>query len=175
MKTLILITLKFLIMCSLSHAETKLPFYLNVVGEDKSLKNLVRTKTKKLISNFLNLTLKEEKDGRVFVQLFIYALKHKNSNNSKDTIILSATHVNKRRIIELTKEVFKKDSKSSEVTKTIAADLMLRDSGLMTHINVAAIDDVKTINVPIARFLKDLSRNIKGYYESSFFDMFKHK
>ena len=52
---------------------------------------------------------------------------------------------------------------------------MLRDSGLMTHINVAAIDDVKTINVPIARFLKDLSRNIKGYYESSFFDMFKHK
>ena len=64
MKTLILITLKFLIMCSLSHAETKLPFYLNVVGEDKSLKNLVRTKTKKLISNFPNLTvvLEQAKD-----------------------------------------------------------------------------------------------------------------
>ena len=175
MKTLILIILKLLIFASFSHAETKFPFYLNVVGEDKSLKNLVRAKTKKLVSNFPNLTLREDKDGRVFVQLFIYALRHKNSNNSKDTIILSSTHVNKRRIVELTKEVYKKDSKSSEVTKTIAADLMLRDSGLMTHINVAAIDDVKKINVPIARFLKDLSRNIKGYYESSFFDMFKHK
>ena len=69
----------------------------------------------------------------------------------------------------------KKIVKVRKFTKTIAADLMLRDSGLMRHINIAATDDIDRIGVPIARFLKDLSKNIQGYYESSFFDMFKHK
>ena len=45
----------------------------------------------------------------------------------------------------------------------------------MRHINVAAIDDIDSIGVPITRFLKDLSINIQGYYESSFFDMSKYK
>ena len=175
MRILFLLTLKILMASSFSYAETRFPFYLNIITEDENLKILIKAKTKKLTSNFSNLTMREDKDGRIFVKLFIYALRHKNSNNSKDTIILSATHVNKRRIVELTKEVFKKDSKSSEFTKTIAADMVLKDTGLMTHINVAAIDDIKKINVPLTKFLKDLSRNIKGYYESSFFDMFKHK
>ena len=77
MRLLFLLTLKLLLFSSFSYAETKFPFYLNVVGEDKNLKNLVRTKTKKLVSNFPNLTLREDKDGRVFVQLFIYALRQK--------------------------------------------------------------------------------------------------
>ena len=175
MKTLILFTLKFLIISTLAQASTKYPFYLDIISEDKNLETLIRDKAKKITPKFSNLKLREDKDGRVFVKLFIYALRHKNSNVANDTIILSATHVNKRRIFELTNEVFKKDSKSSEFTKTIAADLMLRDSSLMRHINVAATDDIDRIGVPIARFLKDLSKNIQGYYESSFFDMFKHK
>ena len=175
MKTLILLILKFLIICSLANASTKYPFYLDIISEDKNLENLIKDKAKKIIPKFSNLKLNEDKDGRVFVKLFIYALRHKNSNLSNDTIILSATHINKRRIFELTNEVFKKDSKSSEFTKTIAADLMLRDSGLMRHINVAASDNIDRIDVPIKRFLKDLSKNIQDYYESSFFDMFKHK
>lgn len=175
MLKLIFITFNFIIISSLSYADKKFPFYFNVVGEDKTLNKIVRIETKKLVSNFSNLTLREDKDGRVFVKLFIYALRHKNSKISKDTIILSATHINKRRIVELTKEVFKKDSKSSKFTKTIAADLMLKDSGIMRHINVAATDDINTIRVPIARFLKDLSKNIQSYYESEFFEMFKYK
>ena len=171
MLKLIFVTFNFIIISSLSHADTKFPFYLNVVGEDKSLNKIVRVETKKLVSNFSNLTLREDKDGRVFVKLFIYALRHKNSKISKDTIILSSTHINRRRIVELTKEVFKKDSKSSKLTKTIAADLMLKDSGLMRHINIAAMDDIDKIGVPILRFSKDLSANIENYYEASFFDM----
>lgn len=175
MKTFILLTFKFLIISSLSYGETKYPFYLDVICADKSLKTLIRTKAKKITLNFSNLKLSEQKDGTTFVKLFVYALKHRNSNTSKDTIIFSATQVNKRRIFELTNEVFKKDNKSSELTKAIAADLMLRDSGIMRHINVAAVDDIYKVDVPIERFLKDLSMNIKSYYESEFFDMFKYK
>lgn len=175
MKILIILILKFLIVSSLANASTKYPFYIDIISEDKNLKTLIRDKAKEIVPNFSNLKLKDDKDGRVFVKLFIYALRHKNSHISNDTIILSATHVNKRRIFELTNEVFKKDSKSSEFTKTIAADLMLKDSGLLRHINVAATDDIDSLRVPITRFLKDLSKNIQGYYESSFFDMFKYK
>ena len=46
MRFLFLLTLNLLLFSSFSYAETKFPFYLNVVGEDKSLKNLVRAKTK---------------------------------------------------------------------------------------------------------------------------------
>jgi len=52
---------------------------------------------------------------------------------------------------------------------------MLRDSGIVRHINVAATDDIDRISVPITRFLRDLSKNIRSYYESEFFDMFKYK
>ena len=75
----------------------------------------------------------------------------------------------------MTQEVFKKDNKSSDFTKKIVADLMLTDSGIVRHINVAAIDDIDRISIPIARFLRDLSKNIRTYYESEFFNMFKYK
>jgi len=175
MKILIFLILNFIMIPFSSFAGNKFPFYLEVISDNENLKSIVITKTEEMVSDFSNLTLRKDKDGRVFVKLFIYVLKHKNSNIDKDTIILSATHVNKRRIVELTQEVFKKDNKSSDFTKTIAADLMSRDSGIVRHINVAATDDIDRISVPITRFLRDLSKNIRSYYESEFFDMFKYK
>ena len=175
MKILIFLILNFIMIPFSSFAGNKFPFYLEVISDNENLKSIVINKTQEIVPDFSNLTLRKDKDGRVFVKLFIYVLKHKNSNIDKDTIILSATHVNKRRIVELTQEVFKKDNKSSDFTKTIAADLMSRDSGIVRHINVAATDDIDRISVPITRFLRDLSKNIRSYYESEFFDMFKYK
>ena len=94
-------TLKFLIISTLAHASTRYPYYLDIISEDKNLETLIRDKAKKITPKFSNLKLREDKDGRVFVKLFIYALRHKNSNVSNDTIILSATHVNKRRIFDI--------------------------------------------------------------------------
>ena len=67
MRTLILLTLKFLIISTLAHASTKYPFYLNIISEDKNLETLIRDKAKKITPKFSNLKLREDKDGRVFV------------------------------------------------------------------------------------------------------------
>ena len=69
-------------------------------------------------SNFPNLTLREDKDGRVFVQLFIYALRHKNSNNSKDTIDKNSNISD-----QVKSEIDKVKSEIDSVTGSVKRDL----------------------------------------------------
>ena len=71
MRTLILLTLKFLIISTQAHASTKYPFYLNIISEDKNLDTLIRDKAKKIIPKFSNFKIREDKNGRDFVKLFI--------------------------------------------------------------------------------------------------------
>ena len=93
-------------------------------------------------------------------------IKHKNSNTSKNRIVLSVVHTNKIRIFQLTDEVFKDNSKSSDQTKRITADLMMRKGGLLSHMNIAAADNVEQIDSALNKFLKQLSINIENYYLS---------
>ena len=62
--------------------------------------------------------------------------------------------------------MFKKESKSTEQIKKITADLVMRKGGLLSHMNIAAVDDVEQIDIALNKFLKQLSLNIKNYYLS---------
>ena len=68
MRTLILLTLKFLIISTLAHASTKYPFYLNIISEDKNLETLIRDKAKKLTVIDGSLQSKE-RDVPEYIQL----------------------------------------------------------------------------------------------------------
>ena len=166
MKKFFIIIIVFLIYLPTAFAETKYPFFLNVISEDQNLKNNVFSNVKRLATNYSNLEFKEVRDKGVYVELFIYAINHKNSNTSKNTIILSVVHTNKIRIFQLTDEVFKDNSKSSDQTKRITADLMMRKGGLLSHMNIAAVDNVEQIDIALNKFLKQLSINIENYYLS---------
>ena len=166
MKKFFIIIIVFLIYLPTAFAETKYPFFLNVISEDQNLKNNVFSNVKRLATNYSNLEFKEVRDKGVYVELFIYAINHKNSNTSKNTIILSVVHTNKIRIFQLTDEVFKDNSISSDQTKRITADLMMRKGGLLSHMNIAAVDNVEQIDIALNKFLKQLSINIENYYLS---------
>ena len=166
MKKFFIIIIVFLIYLPTAFAETKYPFFLNVISEDQNLKNNVFSNVKRLATNYSNLEFKEVRDKGVYVELFIYAINHKNSNTSKNTIVLSVVHTNKIRIFQLTDEVFKENSKSSDQTKRITADLMMRKGGLLSHMNIAAVDNVEQIDIALNKFLKQLSINIENYYLS---------
>ena len=164
MRKIFISVIVLLIYLPSSFAEIKYPFFLNVISEDKNLKKTIFNNVKSLTPNYSNLELKEMRDKGVYVELFIYAINHKNSNTSKDTVVLSIVHTNKIRIFQLTNEVFKDKSKSSEQIKKITADLLMRKGGLLSHMNIAAADNVEQIDIALNRFLKQLSLNIEGYY-----------
>ena len=166
MKTIFAFVILFFIYVPTAFSESKYPFFLNVISEDQNLKNRIFNNFKRLTSNYSNLELKEVRDKGVYVELFIYAINHKNSNTSKDTIVLSVVHTNKIRIFQLTNEVFKDNSQSSDQTKRITADLMMRKGGLLSHMNIAAVDNVEQIDIALNKFLKQLSINIENYYLS---------
>ena len=165
-RTIFISVILFLIYLPSSFAETKYPFFLNVISEDQNLKSNVYNNVKRLTANYSNLELKEKSDKGVYVELFIYAINHKNSNTSKNTIVLSVVHTNKIRIFQLTDEVFKDNSQSSDQTKRITANLMMTKGGLLSHMNIAAVDNVEQIDIAINKFLKQLSINIESYYLS---------
>ena len=164
MRKIFISIIAILIYLPSSFAETKYPFFLNIISEDQNLKKTIFNNFKSLTPNYSNLKLKETRDKGVYVELFIYAINHKNSNTSKDTVVLSIVHTNKIRIFQLTNEVFKDKSKSSEQIKKITADLLMRKGGLLSHMNIAAADNVEQIDIALNRFLKQLSLNIEGYY-----------
>ena len=56
--------------------------------------------------------------------------------------------------------------KSSDQTKRITANLMMTKGGLLSHMNIAAVDNVEQIDIAINKFLKQLSKNIEIYYLS---------
>ena len=166
MRKIFISIIAILIYLPSSFAETKYPFFLNIISEDQNLKKTIFNNFKSLTPNYSNLELKETRDKGVYVELFIYAINHKNSNTAKDTVVLSVVHTNKIRIFQLTSEVFKDDSKSSEQIKKITADLVMRKGGLLSHMNIAAVDNVEQIDIALNKFLKQLSLNIKSYYLS---------
>ena len=82
MRTILISIIAFLIYTPSTFAETKYPFFLNVISEDQNLKSNVYNNVKRLTPNYSNLEFKEVRDKGVYVELFIYAINHKNSNTS---------------------------------------------------------------------------------------------
>ena len=165
MQKVLLITLILSLQPILSFAESKYPFYLQVISQDE----VIRTKISELINTEISnygmqiKSNKNFKDG-VGVGLYIYAQKHVNSGINKNTIIFSIAHTSNKRFSELMIEVFKDGSTSTEMTKKITADLILKKKGILKYLNVAAVDEISQINKLIPTILKNLSERIEGYY-----------
>ena len=167
MKKLFLITLILLFQSFPSYSNTKYPFTLKVISEDKEIADVIEKKINQSLNQFNHMEIDNNEHYRngVSITLIIYAQKHKNSKVNKEHISLTIAHTSKFKFLQLMAEVFKNGSEYNDDLKGMVADLLINNRSILKRLNSASIDDITEIDGVIETILINLSDRMDEYHK----------
>ena len=152
---------------SSSFANTKYPFTLKVISEDKEIANIIENKINQNVNRFDNMEIDNNENFKngVSVTLIIYAQKHKNSKINENHISFTIAHTSKFKFLYLMSEVFKNGSEYNDDLKGVVADLLINNRAILKRLNSASIDNISDVDKVIESILVNLSERMDEYHK----------